>query len=263
MKRNATAILIVILLFICLWEMTAPAKQTVKAGFPLSKGSYWVYRGRVKGRETQVNCGSTKPVEQALTWKMEVVETINRGQIIAAVFKGFLNDLKDPRGIKGGKIEMPRTDYLLIRVGEEKYYLLDDDMMAAALKRLRDRTDLLDGLVDEHYLEFDLPLSRGKVFGDPEQMSREKEVIESGDLERVGWLYVVENERQIKLQDVRGIDPSETVTQYQLRYGTNTSWREMEFVPGIGITKFHFSYHPAGCLILETDVRLIEYHSIN
>jgi len=263
MKRNATAILIFILLFICLREMTAPAKQTVEAGFPLSKGSYWVYRGRVKGRDTRLNCASTRPVVLTLTWKMEVVETIDRGQIIAAVFKGYLNDLKDPRGIKGGKIEMPRTDYLLIRVGEEKYYLLDDDMMAAALKRLRDRTDLLDGLVDEHYLEFDLPLSRGKVFGDPEQMSREKEVIESGDLERVGWLYVVENERRIKLQDVRGIDPSETVTQYQLRYETNSSRREMEFVPGIGITKFHFSYHPAGCLLLETDVRLIEYHWIN
>jgi hypothetical protein len=263
MKRYATAILIVILLFICPWGMTAPAKQTVKTGFPLSKGTYWVYRGRVKGRDTQLNCGSTRPVVQTLTWKMEVVETIDRGQIIAAVFKGYLSDLKDPTGIKGGKIEMPRTDYLLIRVGEEKYYLLDDDMMEAALKRLRDRTDLLDGLIDEHYLEFDFPLSRGKVFGDPETMSWEKEVIESGDLERVGWLYVVENERQIKLQDVRGIDPSETVTQYQLRYWTNTSSREMELVPGIGITKFHFSSRPAGCLILETDVRLIEYHSTN
>ena len=263
MKRNATAILIVILLFVCLWEMTAPAKQTVEAGFPLSKGSYWVYRGRVKGREPQLNCGSTRPVVQTLTWKMEVVETIDRGQIIAAVFKGYLNDLKDPTGIKGGKIEMAATDYLLIRVGEGKYYLLDDDEMEAALKRLRDRTDSLDGLVEENYLEFDFPLSRGKVFGDPEQMLREKQEIESGDLERVGWLYVVENERQIKLQDVRGIDPSETVTQYRLRYETNTSRREMEFVPGIGVTKFHFSAHPAGCLILETDVRLIEYHSTN
>ena len=263
MKRKATAILIVILLFSCLWEMTAPAKQTVKAGFPLSKGSYWVYRGRVKGRETQLDCDSTRPVVQALTWKMEVVETINRGQIIAAVIKGYLVDLMDARGVKDGKIEMARTDYLLIRVGEEKYYLLDGDMTAAALKRLRDRTDSLDGLVEEHCLEFDFPLSRGKVFGDPEQMSSERQEIESGNLERVGWLYVVEKERQIKLQDVRGIDPSETVTQYQLRYDTNSSRREMEFVPGIGITKFHFSYHPAGCLILETDVRLIEYNSIN
>ena len=263
MKRNATAILIVILLFICLWEMTAPAKQTVKAGFPLSKGSYWVYRGRVKGRETQENCDSTRPLEQALTWKMEVVETINRGQIVAAVIKGYLSDLQDANSVKDGKIEMARTDYLLIRVGKEKYYLPDGDRMAAALKRLRDRTDSLDGLVEEQYLEFDFPLSRGKVFGDPEQMSRERQEIESGNLERVGWLYVVENERRIKLQDVRGIDPSETVTQYQLRYETNSSRREMEFVPGIGITKFHFSYHPAGCLILETNVRLIEYNSIN
>jgi hypothetical protein len=263
MKRNATAILIVIFLFICMWKMTAPAKQTVKAGFPLSKGSYWVYRGRVKGRETQLDCDTTRPVVQALTWKMEIVETINRGQIIAAVIKGYLDDLKDARGIKGGEIEMARTDYQLIRVGEEKYYLLDGDSMAAALKRLRDRTDSLDGLVEEQYLEFDFPLSRGKVFGDPEQMSRERQEIESGNLERVGWLNVVENERQIKLQDVRGIDPSETVTQYHLRYVTNSSSRETEFVPGIGITKFHFSYHPAGCLILETNVRLVEYNSIN
>lgn len=263
MKRNAAAILIVIFFFICLWEMTSPAKQTVKAGFPLSKGSYWVYRGIIKGRETQENCGSTKPVKQALTWKMEVVETIDRGQIVAAVIEGYLDDLMDARGVKGGEIEMARTDYLLIRVGEEKYYSVDRDEMAAALKRLRDRTDSLDGLIDEHYLEFDFPLSRGKVFGDPESMSWQKQEIESGNLERVGWLYVVENERRIKLQDVRGIDPSETVTQYHLRYSTNSSLREMEFVPGIGITKFHFSYHPAGCLILETNVRLIEYNSTN
>src|SRR5262249_16060235 len=167
MKHNITAVLIAILLLICLWEIAAPAKRTNRLGFPLSKGGYWVYQGTVKGRETQMNCDSTKPVEQALTWKMEVIETIDRARIIAAVIKGYLYDLANPEVIKSGKIKMIRTDYLLIRVGEGKYYLMDGDEMAAALKRLRDRTDSPDSLVEEDYLVFDLPLSRGKVFGDP------------------------------------------------------------------------------------------------
>src|SRR5262249_54356700 len=154
-------------------------KRAERLGFPLSKGGYWVYQGTVKGRETQMNCGSTKPVKQVLTWKMEGVETIDRGRIIAAVIEGHLYDLMNPKVIKSKKVEMIRTDYLIIHVGEGKYYLMDGDEMVVALKRLRDRTDSLDSLVKEDYLIFDLPLSRGKVFGDPQQMLWQKQKIES------------------------------------------------------------------------------------
>ena len=109
-----------------------------------------------------MNCDSTKPIGRALAWKMGVAETIDRGHITVAVINGYIYDLDDPHIVKNGKIQIERRKYLMIRVGDGKYYLLQGDEMAAAVNSL----------------VFDLPLSRGKVFGDPEQISGQKQQIE-------------------------------------------------------------------------------------
>src|SRR5262245_26296554 len=88
MKRIFSALSIIVIMMTYLSAACAQASQETGTGFPISKGSYWVYSGTVKGRESQQDCDGTKPAEQAITWKMEVMDTIDRGNITAAVLKG-------------------------------------------------------------------------------------------------------------------------------------------------------------------------------
>jgi hypothetical protein len=261
MKRIYIAISTVGILMTFLSLTNAQTRQALETGFPISKGSYWIYGGSVKGRESQTDCDNTEPVEKKLTWKMEVLDTINRGNVTAAILKGHAYDLMDASALSNGVWRLKRGTYLLVLVGPDKVYLLDNkEEMDAVLKRLRDGSDSLYGLVEDVDLLLDLPLHQGKVFGDRSQMERSQNLIQAKQIDSVGWLNVVFGERKADLRQVRGLALSGEATEYKLRYGTNSSDRQMGFVPGVGITAFDLSYHPAGCLILETHVQLIEYH---
>jgi len=240
------------------WELRARALPPVDSNLPLSKGTHWVYRGTLRGHESQATCESP-PVTRDVAWRMEVVDTLVRGGVSAAVIAGYLVDLMNADVVKG-RIDIPRTESLLIRQQDEKYYLLEDRDMRTALSRLKDPTDSLEGLIKNRGPHFDLPLSRGKVFGDPEQMAMSRKDIESGHTQWIGDLYVVENVSDVSLTGIEGIAAATRVQRYQLRYLTNTSLRTMGFVHGIGITDFSFDYHPAGCLMLETKVKLTSFH---
>ena len=249
-----------VVLGMCVWQFPAHAAPPAGGNLPLSKGTYWVYRGTLRGHESQANCDSP-PVTRNVTWRMEVVDTLDRGDVSAAVIAGDLVDLMNA-DVEHDRINIRRTESLLIWGHDEKYYRFEDRDMRIALKRLKDPADSLSGLIQNRGPEFDLPLSRGKVFGDPEQIAMHKKEIESRQIDGMGWLYVVDKVSNVSLTGIEGITAPNRVQRYQLRYVTNSSLRTMGFVHGIGITDFSFDYHPAGCLMLNTNVKLTEYHHI-
>src|SRR5262245_55818543 len=63
MKRIFSAISTLVILMMYLSAASAQASQETGTGFPISKGSYWVYSGILKGRESQQDCDITKPLE--------------------------------------------------------------------------------------------------------------------------------------------------------------------------------------------------------
>ncbi len=240
MKSNIVFFIALMLLFIpaCTWQPVAPPlaqptkqpTENIKTYFPLSQGAYWVYQGTVKWTE------ETEVFEESLTWKMEVVEVIERGHVVGYVLKGHPADLI---WYEKGK---ERGNHVIIQVGTGRYYASDQ----ASLERLKDEEDFLLGLVHESQLILDIPLIPGKFFGEVEQLTRPD----------ASYSWFVGQEQPVKLEGIKGVSPSREVPQYTLNFRTRPDHQIIEFVPGIGITRFVYVHHGT---VSEVDVRLIEY----
>ena len=133
--------------------------------FPLEKGNYWVYRGEVKflvpkNEEEKQNGGFSEPKNEVVTWKMEVIDTLERNEdVFAALIKGGPWDLA---WYQSGK---ERGDYMILRVGKYLYYLYSGEEALELWEKLQasDSGRLPDLGNQEAFLDF--PLATGKVFG--------------------------------------------------------------------------------------------------
>jgi hypothetical protein len=219
----------------CCPEREIPAESTSQ-DFPFAQGTIWVYQGMAKW--TQAKTGEV--VESPVTWKMEVTEILEREHVRGAVLKGHPWDLS---WYEEGK---ERGDYLMIRVGPGKYYLLNGKEMDKALGALRTEGELLHGLVGESEIFLDLPLSRDKFFGEADQITRTDR----------SYCWFVDGEEDVALEGVSGIPPTKKVRQYRLRYETRPDHTVMHFVSGVGITRFEYVHHGT---VSECDLRLSEY----
>jgi hypothetical protein len=179
--------------------------------------------------------------EESVEWKMEIVETVTRGHVMAAVVQGHPSDLAHYREGRA-----PGT-YLIVRVGPAKFYLLRGKRAQEALARLRDPDDLLHNLVNEDEIFLDGPLFAGKVFGETGQLTRQD----------LNYVWVVEEERSSRLENVKGVPPG-LRTVFRLRHRTLPDREEIEFVPEVGIIRYAYAHHGT---VSEVDVRLVEYQA--
>jgi hypothetical protein len=198
--------------------------------FPLAKGAYWVYEGPVRWQE------GVEVREKHFTWKMEVVETMERGPVKGYLLKGHPYDLT---WYEPGREPEP---HVIIQVGP-KYY--DSDL--EAWERLKDEEDYLVDLVHESQIFLDLPLWPEKFFGDTAQFTRSDFM----------YYWLVEEEQTVQLKEIKGIPASEEWTQYTLSLRTLPDHEILEFVPGLGITHYVYGHHGT---VSNVDVRLVEYH---
>jgi hypothetical protein len=179
-----------------------------------------------------------------MTWKMEIVNTIQQGMNLIAVLKGHPGDLA---WYEEGK---ERGNYLLIRRGVDKYYfILQDKAIQSILDRAKTKTSI-DDLLGDDRLYINLPLFPGKKWGDPDFSDR---------TDNAYCWYVVSGKSAV-LRDVKGLASNPTVTQYQLRYYTNPDHEILTFTEGVGITAFQYVHHGT---VSETDLHLIEFHKGN
>jgi hypothetical protein len=229
-------VLLVLIVAIKLPDFRAYQKRI--AIFPLTKGTYWIYQGPTKWTLDNSN----KVLERTLTWKMEVLETIQQGQYFIAIVKGHPGDLA---WYEEGK---ERGDYLLIRKGVYKYYLAFDKLREAVLNSVKTNPQKLDELLTDDDAYIDLPLKPGKKWGDPDQVARDDNA----------YCWYVESEKKVTLTGISGIASNQTATQYQLRYYTNPDHEVIKFVEGIGITDFAYVHHGT---VAEADLHLIEFHT--
>lgn len=213
--------------------------ETPRVDFPLVPGSYWIYEGITQWMPTN----STKVVQTRVTWKMEVVDTFERGPLKIALLKGYPADVA---WYRDGK---ERGDHLIIEVSPGKFYLVSDQRARLVLQRLSDEADVLVNLLEDLELLLDLPLIPGKAFGPSEQIAR----LDGG------YRWNVETSEQVELE-VKGISSRESHIQYNLTFRTAPDMMNIDFVPGIGITGYQYQHHGA---IAETDLKLIEYYPGN
>ncbi len=217
---------------------TAAVTTKRAANFPLVRGSYWVYEGSTKWMPP--NSGEVN--QTTVTWKMEVVDTFERGTLNVAILKGHPADLA---WYQEGK---ERGDYLMIEVSPGKFYLVGGERAKLVLQRLINEADVLVNLVEDAELFLEMPLIPGKVFGPSEQITR----LDGG------YRWNVETSEEVRLGNE--ISSQESHLQYHLTFRTAPDILSIDFVPGIGITRYQYQHHGA---IAETDINLIEYYSGN
>ena len=217
----------------------ALAGEPLVNAFPLTEGTVWIYEGPVKWTLPD----SAEVTEEVLTWEMEVIETIQRQQVFAAMVKGHPLELA---WYEEGKTKP--GEHLIVRVGGDKYYLLSGDRAKDTWERLQDEDDILVDLVKDHELFLDLPLVPNKGFGETFQLTRQD------------WMYfwVVQGEEQVTLTDVKGLSSTDEMTQYELALRTIPAHQIVSFVPGIGFTHYVYSHHGT---VAEMDLALVEYRA--
>jgi hypothetical protein len=205
-------------------------------GFPLSEGTYWIYRGVVRWTH-DINKVSETPVE----WKMEVRKRLTRGDLSLAVVNGFLGDLDWSNGNPN------REDSLIIQSGEGNMYLVGSEQVPIILNRAQDSRDALVGVLKDDDLFLDPPLKKGKKFGcDPEAMQRPDS----------RYCWVVDSMHETSLRDVKGISHG-LRTAYTIRYVTGPDDIGFNFVSGVGLTRYEYHHHGT---VADTALKLVEFH---
>jgi hypothetical protein len=202
--------------------------------FPLTVGTYWIYEGTVTWTvEAQVE-------EKAIQWKMEVVEVIpaahNNG-VTAYVLKGHPRDLA---WYEEGK---ERSDYLIIRSGQSRFYYANIDV----LPRLSDKDDNLYNLVEDNKLFLDIPLVPQKKFCEADHIT----------MYDGGYCWIVGEENQVEPGNIRGLETSVKLTEYGIWKGTQPDDEYVGFIPGVGISRYRYNHHGT---ISQANVELVEFH---
>lgn len=224
-------ILCLVFIMVFGFESTVPAGTLSSAPvqgadyFPLKVGNYWLYEGVTRWAPP----GSSRVLQKKVTWKMEVTEIIQREFITAAVIKGH------PQDLANGEKRNERGDYLIIAIGEDVFYFLEGLRVSEVLARLRDDKDILSDLVYDDELFFRAPAQSPDILARLQQGSA--------------------GVRTYQDQDAVA---SESLAQkkYRLTFRSLPDITSIDFVPGIGITRY--SYHHQG-LFAEADLHLVEY----
>ena len=196
--------------------------------FAFPKGAEWTYQGDVKWDD------EGKVRQKTLTWKMQVVDKIERSDgIVGYVMKGHPLDLAF---YTEGK-EPSETLYIARANQVYQITLISDE----PINRVKNESDALADMLTDELLVLDFPLAPGKKFGParPDEM----------------YVWVVTDARPTTLSGIEGITPTQA-TEYTLEFKTMPDCQTVYFVPTIGITRFTYVHHGT---VSEVDVKLIEY----
>jgi hypothetical protein len=210
------------------------AAEAAASLFPLEKDSYWVYKGTV--RWTPEGVGS-RVRSRSIIWHMKIRDVIESPKHRIAIVTGFPGDLA---WYEEGMT--PRWSLLVEddrRIYRGDYETKDEAFGAARAIKTGGRRSAGDL---ECILEF--PLKKGKKYG-----TRNKSRVDATHA------WSVDGAEEVNLK-IRGYNNRGPVTQYRLNSSTNPDRTIMEFVPGLGITRYTYEHH--GTVAFE-DVRLVEY----
>ena len=226
------------LLAMVLFAVAAPGWSQEKQGgdFPLTEGTYWLYRGFVR---SSVNGSETGKITH-VTWKTEVTRVAVHDGLTIAVVRGMPGDLDWSEGDATPKLS------IVIRTRDAKFYLIENDDVKSLLDELDNPQYSWQQVPidDDWFLQ--LPLAEGKKFCDANGMKR--------DDGRYCWVAGPPHEAH--LAKVKGI-PRGGHVAYRVEYVTLPDDMEFDFVSGIGMVTYGYHHHGT---IADTELHLIEFH---
>ena len=203
--------------------------------FPLTPGTWWLYRGTVTWSDQQTE----KEAHANVTFKMTVEKVIQKPEFTIAILSGFPRDLDWATG------EVAAMPWLLIETKRHEVFLnsLPPDFDYAKLEK---DSVSLDKLLAEDNLLFRWPLKKGMKFGDAASVRRDDGF----------YCWVVITQETKSLTDIKGLS-SRSAEVFLLQYMTNPDDTEMEISPGVGILSYQYRHHGT---VAETTLTLVEFH---
>jgi len=203
--------------------------------FPLTPGTWWLYRGTVQWTESETN----RPAATHAAIKMQVERVIQTTDFTLAVISGFPADLDWSNG------QVDPKPSLLIETRDHEVFLHDlpPDFDYAKLEK---DAAALDKFLSQENLLFRWPLKKGMKFGDPESLRRPDD----------RYCWVVATQQMKILKEIKGITPKPAEI-FLLQFVTNPDDEQMELSPGIGILSYQYHHHGT---VADTSLTLVEFH---
>jgi hypothetical protein len=210
-------------------------RVSTEAPFPMSSGTYWIYRGTVRW----THAGSDQVSDAPITWRTEIRRVIQHGDVHGIVISGFPFD-------SAWADDQPKISDSLLIESKGKFYFIGDEHFQQAVQRLEQSSDSLDGLFSDNDLVLEWPLRKGQKYCDADGMAR----LDGR------YCWVVASSRKVSLSGVAGVESGEH-DEFVLEYGTNPDNTQFTFVPEVGITKYEYHHHGT---VADTELRLVEFH---
>lgn len=228
---SVTATAIFSLVLVTVRVAAAPA---VDDYFPLRRGTYWVYSANVDWTESN-SAGAVRHAHVRL--KSEVVAVFSTENLFAARLRGFVDDLSwyEP--------EKPRSDQVIVRVGSNRYYLINADTEKFWTKITSLPFDSRLEEIGEDNILLEAPLTKGAIYG------------EAAQTPRAWYCWAVTEERPVRLP--RRVSRSPGLREYLVHFRTSPDHTIMGFTPGIGITHYDYAHHGT---VANCRARLVEFH---
>jgi len=203
--------------------------------FPLTPGTWWLYRGTVTWSDQQTE----KDDHSDVTLKMTVEKVIQKPDFTIAVLSGFPRDLDWATG------EVAAMPWLLIETKRHEVFFnsLPPDFDYAKLEK--DAASLGKFLSEDNLL-FRWPFKQGMKFGDAESLRRDD----------AHYCWVVATQETRKLGEIKGLAPKSAEVSV-LQFVTNPDDTKMELSPGIGILSYEYHHHGT---VAATSLTLVEFH---
>jgi hypothetical protein len=136
-----------------------------------------------------------------------------------------------------------RSDYVIIRSGQARFYYTSIDV----LPRLTDRDDDLHGLVEEDMLSLDIPLLPQEKFCEAEFITRFNG----------GYCWIVHEGSVVEPGGIKGLEASSELVEYSICKGTQPDDTCLGFIPGVGISRYRYNHHGT---VSHVNVELVEFH---
>jgi hypothetical protein len=195
--------------------------------FPLRVGNTWEYVGTARNDTDQ-----KKIIEKKVRVVMRVVDVTRGGNAMLFMMKGHPSDAAwalEPENLPQNVVQVPASTYGYLLVAN-KVFRIPEEHVDEVKKSIEEDGCLAPELISQDDLDFEFPLFRGQVFGNPSQIAR-------GD-KSYAWhvtdstLYHASEKGLIR-----------EVPRYTLEYLTMPDYTECAFVPYVGIVSYSYSHH--------------------
>ncbi len=233
MNKLIFAMVLCVLGFTGLYAQKPPAAPS--EFFPLTAGTYWVYKGTVRWYDNE----NDKPASADVTWKMTVEQVIRRPGVVGAVVTGFPADLDWTAGTTEPK------PWLILE--NEKHQIYYENLGPDYdLAKLNGDDHVFDKFMVDDNIFFQWPLRQSAKFCDEEAKKREDDM----------YCWVVADASKKKLPSVSGA-PADEQPVYRMEYHTLPDDQKIEIVPGVGLLSYHYHHHGT---VADTELELVEFH---